>query len=98
MAGIVLVGVPFLTGQIVGTTIDVALASSGRSIWPFHGLWLGLAVLVGFRGHPAFHDGAPSSKDYEHVMKINLLVGLNTSFFTCVCLWLIWAEFARHHQ
>jgi hypothetical protein len=67
MAGIILVGVPFLLGQVVGSCIDVALVRTGRSIWPFHGVCLGIGVITGFANAKLQTDGPPTEADFNRV-------------------------------
>jgi hypothetical protein len=92
MAGVVLVGFPFLTGQVVGSCVDVVLVRAERSIWPFHAASLGLGLAVGFgwRTEGTDHHGAPTANDYNKVMIVTLFVGLATSFVTFGFWRLMW--------
>ena len=63
MASIVLVGIPFLIGQAVGSYIDVTLVRTGRSIWPFHGVCLGIAVITGLANANSKTNGPPTAAD-----------------------------------
>ena len=89
MASVILVGLPFLVGQSVGSCVDVFLVRTERSIWPFHAVCLGLGLAVGF-GWRTSHDGAPTTADYNKLMIVALLVSLSASFLSYGCGRLLW--------
>jgi hypothetical protein len=91
MAGVVFVGLPFLIGQAVGICVDVTLVRNGRSVWPFHGLCLGLGVIIGWANAAITKtNGPPTAADYNRVMIMSLFIGLATSFLTYGCFWVLW--------
>ena len=83
MAGIIVLGIPYLIGQAVGICIDVVLVKTNRSIWPFHAACMGLGLVgIGWNIVTEGEGGAPTGADYNRTMLVSLCIGLALSFLT----------------